>query len=51
MHSILIPYIKIFENPDLNLLALILVLCPAIYVFKTYLPKICAQQPFFKIPQ
>ena len=51
MHGILIPYIRFFINPDLNLLILVLVLCPTIYVFKTYLPKMCAQQPFFKVSQ
>lgn len=49
MHSILLPHIKFFSNSNLNLLVLIIVLCPTIYIFKTYLPKLCAQQPFFKV--
>ena len=48
MHTMLIPFIKVSENSNINLLLLVLVLCPVIYLFKKFLPRLCAQKPFIK---
>lgn len=51
VHSIIMPYIAITPNDYINFLILILCLCPIIYICKTYLPMLCAQKPFFRIPE
>lgn len=49
-HSIFIQYLKIYNtNPNITLLTLIIILCPAIYYIKKYFPKFCAQEPYFNL--
>lgn len=49
-HIILLPYIRMLvDNPNLQILILLLLLCPIIYVFTHYFPKFCAIKPFIKI--
>lgn len=48
-HTILIPFInKISVYPYLNILIIILISYPIIYILKTYFPKFCAHPPLIK---